>query len=198
MKLTEIEADVRKVLREAVGEFDRRIASVGEGQWHGATPCTAWDVRALVNHVVVELAWIPPLLEGKTIAEVGDHLDGDLLGDDPPAAWRRRSDAALRAVAEEGAQARTVHLSSGDATADEYLSEVASDIVVHTWDLARAVGADERIDPRLVEFAYRTLEPLMQSWRAAGLVAAPVDVPTDSDRQTQLLALAGRRREERQ
>ena len=78
------------------------------------TPCTEWDVRALVQHLVSENAWIPPLLAGKTIAEVGDRLDGDLLGGDPKAAWRRSVEQALAAIGEEGALDRTVHISRGD------------------------------------------------------------------------------------
>lgn len=188
-----MDIDVRKSLKEAIAEFDRRLQAIGRESWHDPTPCAAWDVRALVNHVAVEVAWIAPLLEGQTIADIGHRLDGDILGGDPRETWRRVSRAALTAVAEDGVLARTVHLSSGDSAAESYLSEVGSDIIVHTWDLAHAVGADERIDPRLVEFAYRTLEPLMQSWRAAGLVATPVDAPTDADGQTRLLALVGRR-----
>ncbi len=51
------------------------------------TPCAAWNVRDLVNHVVAQARRVAPLLAGVTLNEVGEQLDGDLLGDDPVRAW---------------------------------------------------------------------------------------------------------------
>ena len=88
------------VLHErTVAEFVARVAAVPAEAWGNATPCTEWDARELVNHVVGEDRWTAPLLEGATIAEVGDRFDGDLLGDDPATAAR---DAAAEAVAARG------------------------------------------------------------------------------------------------
>ena len=79
-----------------------------------STPCEQWDVRTLVNHLVNETSWVPPLMHGSTIAEVGERFDGDLLGSDPVRSWSDASAAASAAVAEDGALERTVHLSYGD------------------------------------------------------------------------------------
>ncbi|MFN2588085.1 MAG: TIGR03086 family metal-binding protein [Actinomycetota bacterium] len=193
MKVFKNELEVVQSFESALERFGERLAAAGDDSWGAPTPCSEWDVRALVNHVVSELAWIPPLLDGKHIADVGDRLDGDLLGDDPPAAWRQVARDALVAASTEGAPERTVHLSAGDASADRYLAEVTADVVVHTWDLARSIGADERLDPTLVEFAEATLRPLIDSWRAAGLLGYEIELPEIADRQTALLALLGRR-----
>jgi hypothetical protein len=72
------------------------------------------NVRALVNHVLAEARWTPPLLAGRMIAEVGDALDGDLLGDDPLAAWDTGRDKAVAAAHAPGINSRIVHLSFGD------------------------------------------------------------------------------------
>jgi uncharacterized protein (TIGR03086 family) len=176
----------------ALDEFGRRVRAVPDDVWHDPTPCADWDVRALVNHVVGELRWIPPLLAGRTVADVGSALDGDLLGDDAIASWQAASDearAAARAV--EGADP-TVHLSSGDATASTYLAEVTADVVVHTWDLARGAHGDDRLDPALVAFAEDTLGPQVESWRAAGAFGPAADVPPEADAQQRLLAATGR------
>ncbi len=177
----------------AVDEFARRVAAIAPSQWTAPTPDTEWDVRALVNHLVVEDLWAPPLLEGRTLAEVGDRFDGDQLGDDPLATWERASAGAVAAVGQEGALDRIVHVSFGDIPGSEYVSQLTCDHVIHAWDLARAIGADERLDPDLVGFAYDYLLPQVDGWQSAGVFGPSVAVPAGADRQSQLIALSGRR-----
>jgi len=81
----------------AMAEFDRRVRAVRPEQWHNPTPCTEWDVRALVNHLVAEQLWAPLLLDGATVEDVGDRFDGDQLGADPVAAWASAAAAAVTA-----------------------------------------------------------------------------------------------------
>ena len=185
-------ADLVALFGKAVGEFGRRIEAVRDDQWTAPTPDTEWDVRALVNHIVVEGLWAPPLLEGMTIADVGDRFDGDQLGDDPLAAWQRASAGAVEAVGQDGVLDRIVHVSFGDIPGREYVSQLTCDHLIHGWDLARAVGADERLDPEVVDFAYDFLLPQVDGWESAGVFGPRVDVPPDADRQSQLLALTGR------
>ena len=191
-ELVQAEATASERFQQAVDGFHRRVQSVADNQWDSQTPCTEWDVRALVNHVVGELRWIPPLLAGRTIAEVGDDLTGDLLGKQPKAAWDDASSSAIAASLQPGAMERTVHLSSGDGRADTYLSEVAADVTIHTWDLARAIGADERLDTGLVQFAQSTLQSHLEEWRAAGALGPAVDLPRGADPQEAFLAMVGR------
>src|SRR5690606_38196050 len=128
-------------------------------------------------HVVGELLWMPPLLEGATIAEVGDRFDGDVLGADPLRTARGAAAAARAAAEAAGAQERTVHLSFGDFPGAEYLGQVTSDVTIHTWDLARAVGADDRLGEPLVDFTAAFLGPQVDAWRAAGAFGPAVDLP---------------------
>jgi uncharacterized protein (TIGR03086 family) len=180
------------VLPDAVEGFASRLRSVPGDGWHSSTPCDAWDVHALVNHVVNELRWAPPLLAGRTIADVGDSLDGDLLGDDPVAAWDAAAEEAVAAARALGTADPAVHLSYGDSPASAYLAELTSDVILHTWDLARAAGVDDRLDPGLVAFADGVLRPSVDAWRAAGAFGPEVDVPPDADPQDRLLAATGR------
>jgi uncharacterized protein (TIGR03086 family) len=184
--------DTTEAFERAAKQFQTRLETTGESQWTLPTPCSEWNVHALVNHVASELRWIPPLVEGKTIAEVGDSLSGDLLGDDPKAAWASAAREAQAAASEPGALQRTVHLSYGDREADGYIREVASDLVIHAWDLARAVGADTRLDPELVDLTAQSLSGGLEGARAAGFFAAAVEVGPDADAQDRLIALTGR------
>lgn len=180
------------LMASAIDGFEQRLGAVGAPDWSAATPCDDWDVRTLVNHVVNELLWMPPLLEGKTIAEVGDRFDGDVLGSDPLASFKSAAAAARAATFEPGAQERTVHLSFGDFPGSEYVGQVVSDVIIHSWDLARAIGADDRLDPALLTFVDEFLTPQVEAWRGAGAFGPAVEVGADASAQDRFLAKTGR------
>ncbi|MEU9038815.1 TIGR03086 family metal-binding protein [Streptomyces sp. NPDC048352] len=174
--------------------FGERVRAVGPAQWDEPTPCTEWTVRDLVNHVTGEQLWVPPLLtEGRTVAEVGDELSGDLLGEDPADAWDRAAAAGHAAFAAPGALERTVALSYGPTRGSAYCSELTADCVVHAWDLSRGIGAEDRLPDDLVEFSLKEVMPYADSLAASGMYAEPLEVPAGADAQTRLLALLGRK-----
>ncbi|MEV4557768.1 TIGR03086 family metal-binding protein [Kitasatospora sp. NPDC049285] len=177
---------------QALDRFGALVRAVPADGWQGATPCTDWTVRELVNHLTAEQLWVPPMLSGATVAELGDRFDGDVLGDDPVAAWTAAADAARTAFEEPGALARTVHLSYGDRRAAGYAREMVVDAVLHGWDLAQGIGADARMDPAAADFALAEVTPHAGALAASGLFADPVPVPADADAQTRLLGLVGR------
>ncbi|MFB7848547.1 TIGR03086 family metal-binding protein [Streptomyces sp. NPDC056053] len=179
---------------EALRLFTDRVHAVRDDQWSASTPCTEWTVRDLVTHLTAEQLWVPSLVtEGRTVAQVGDAFDGDVLGDDPVAAWDRAAAGAREAFGAPGALDRTVNLSYGDTPADAYCAQMVTDAVVHAWDLSRAIGADERLPAPLVGFARREVGPYAKDLSGSGLFAPPVGTPADADPQTELLALLGRR-----
>jgi uncharacterized protein (TIGR03086 family) len=173
-------------------EFDRRVRAVRGDQWGNPTPCTDWDVRALVNHVVTEQLWAPLLLGGATIDDVGDRFDGDQIGADPVAVWSNASAAAREAFEAPGALRRSVELSYGRRPVDGYVQEMTMDLTVHAWDLARAITADEQLDDVLVRAVLAFIEPQVEQLAGTGLFAPPVAVDDGSSAQTRLLALLGR------
>ena len=185
--------DVPAMFGRAVAEFDARVRQIGDHQWQAQTPDGDWTVRDLVNHVVGEDLWAPPLLAGSTIAEVGDRFDGDVLGAEPRAAWAAASAEAVRAVEEDGAMDRIVHLSFGDFPGGEYTLQLFADHLIHAWDLARAIGADEHLDEELVASCASWFGPVEDAYRSAGAIAARPRVADDADAQTVLLACFGRR-----
>ena len=172
--------------------FGSRLAAAEASQWGDPTPCADWDVRALVNHLVYEASWVAPLFEGMTVAEVGDRYDGDLVGDDPKAAWQAAAAAAVGSLDGPDVDTRPVHLSYGDTTGADYLTQIVADHVVHTWDLARGLHGDEALDPELVSFAWDYLSAHAEEWRAGGALGPAVEVPADADLQSRLIALTGR------
>jgi uncharacterized protein (TIGR03086 family) len=182
--------NVRDLHRMALDTFSLRVDQLPAGSWDWATPCSDWDVRTLLNHVVGENRWIPPLLGGSTAAEVGDALDGDLLGDDPVAAWHSSTAPALDAV-ERTELDRTVHLSFGDVPAEEYLWQLTTDALIHAWDLARATGQDEALPAWVVEACARWFDGAEEAYRSAGVIGPRVDID-EADPSAALLGRFGR------
>ena len=183
---------VPELHRRGIESFGRRVRAVRDEQWHEPTPCEGWDVRQLVNHLAGEALWTPPLVDGQTIADVGDRFDGDVLGDDPKATWERAATAAAAAIEEDGAMERTVHLSFGDFPGEFYARQLFADYLVHSWDLARAAGGDETLDADLVAACAEWFVSQEDAYRQAGVIGPPVSPAEGADTQTRLLAMFGR------
>ncbi|MGQ5259956.1 TIGR03086 family metal-binding protein [Micromonospora sp. ZYX-F-536] len=184
--------DLLEAYRRSLAEFIDRVDQVGPGQWSDPTPCPGWDVRTLVNHVVGEDRWSVPLLAGRTIDEVGSRFDGDLLGTDPAVAAREAAAQAEIAAVHPGAVDRTVHLSAGDTPAEEYLSQLLAEHLVHGWDLAVAIGAEPRMDPEAVRVCARWFAGRVDDYRRGDLVRPEVPLPAGADEQDHLLSAFGR------
>ncbi|MFN2595510.1 MAG: TIGR03086 family metal-binding protein [Actinomycetota bacterium] len=185
--------DALKLFEKGLNQFGELVSAIKEDQWGDSTPCSDWDVRALTNHVLGEVLWMPPMLEGKTIEEVGDRFEGDQIGTDASATWAEAQRVAAEAVNQPGAMEKTVHLSFGDFPGRMYLGQVLIDLTIHAWDLARGIDADDQLDPELVEFVTAEFTPQVDAWRAGGALQDEVTVPDDADQQTKLLAMAGRK-----
>ena len=176
------------------------IDQVAAHQW--ALPIPGWfqtgggqndaTLRTIVNYHAYDDAWVPDVLAGKTAAEVGTRWDGDLLGTDPKAAFRRIADAAQAAARDLDDPDRPVHLSYGDFPAREYLRHIISFRGFRAYDLAKLIGADTVLPPGLVQGLYDLIVPDIEQWRAMGVFRAAVDPPPGAGAQTRLLCLSGR------
>jgi uncharacterized protein (TIGR03086 family) len=184
--------DTLTALQRAQDGFSQVLEAVGD-QWASATACSDWDVRALVNHVVGEFLWAQPLVEGKTIDEVGDAFDGDVLGDDPLAVWRTATAGSRAAFGAPGALEGTVHLSFGDFSGNDYCWQLIADVFVHTWDLARGIGAGDSLPEDLSTDVYAFIDPMLTSFGPNDFFAEPIAVGAAASAQDRLLARTGRK-----
>ena len=160
--------------------------------WDNPTPCTGWNVRELINHVVGEDRWTAPLVLGLTIADVGDALDGDLLGDDPKEAARTAASEAVETVARKLPEGGSVHLSYGEENIGEYVRQLVADHLVHGWDLAAATGQDRTLDQDVVAETAAWYRDREDMYRSAGIVAARPQSATSRTAQAELLIAFGR------
>ncbi len=177
----------------ALDVFDAAVRAAGPGDWARGTPCTDWSVRDLVNHLAVEQLWVPHLLAGATLDEVGTRYDGDVLGDDPLSVWEKASAAAREAWLSPGALRRTVHVSFGLVPAEEYGWQMTLDLAVHGWDLATALGRPNPVPEFLAGRLLDVLRPMIDDWQGLGLFAPPVAVGRNAAAPDRLVALLGRR-----
>ncbi|MGD8193988.1 TIGR03086 family metal-binding protein [Herbiconiux sp. P18] len=176
-----------RLQQRAHHEFGQRLAAVQD--WEGATPDTEWTVRDLVQHVIEEQQWVPWLLSGLSTRQARSRLEaleGDLTHE-----WHRYSLAATTAW--RGAEPTAeVNLASDTVAVTEYLKEQVADVTIHTWDLARAVGASEELDDELVQMVWTVFAPQRDALETSGLFASPVPITDDAPLLLRLLALTGR------
>jgi uncharacterized protein (TIGR03086 family) len=154
-------------------EFERRLLAVRPEQWAWATPCTGWDVRQLVNHMTGGNLNYVGLLGGATGADFLRRRDIDALGTDPVRAYTRSVHECAAAFAQTGALQRLLDYPLGPLTGQQALAVRTTDTTIHTWDLARAIGADEALDASLVTWIDDHLDEIY-----AGLAETPISADT--------------------
>jgi hypothetical protein len=181
--------------------LDRVIAQVRDDQWDMVMPASFQTrvadhpptLREIVNYHAYDDAWVPDVLAGRTMAEVGvDKHKGDLLGDDPKAAFRAIVDLAVAAAESLDDLDRTAHLSFGDFTVREFLWQANSFRGLRAHDIGAAIGVDAALPPELVQGLWDELSPVAEEWRAIGVFQAAVPVDPDAPLLNRVLGLTGR------
>ncbi len=183
--------DIAELHRRTVESWRSRLEAVAVDDWSRPTPCSEWDVRALVNHVTGEELWTVPLVERSTMEEVGHRFDGDVLGEDPVTVGLDAAATAVSAVDAQLPLGGVVHLSFGETPIEEYVRQLSADHLIHSWDLAAATQQDTALDPELVGEVAAWYADREEMYRAAGVVG-PASLAAGDDAQSQLLAAFGR------
>jgi uncharacterized protein (TIGR03086 family) len=175
----------------AIDQATAVVVQVEPGQLELPTPDSEWNVRDLLQHILYELAWTSDIVDGKTVAEVGDRYDGDLLGADAAESWRPY-EALAQAAVEACDETATAHLSYGDTPLGEYLWEAGNDQLVHAWDLGQAIGVSVVFDEAVAEALYERAMDRKSDYKGSGLFGPPISVADSVNTQTKLLAALGR------
>ena len=180
------------LLEKAAKTTEHVLSGVRPEQFDEATPCSEYDVRALLNHVVGGSYMFSTIVNGGTLPE-GDPPD--LTGGDFVGMFRQATDSALAAWRSDGAFDRTYPFPFGEIPAAMAFRIHFTETLVHGWDLARATGQDYEPDPDVVEAAYRgshgNIGPEMRTG-GANYFGDEVSVPHDASALDKLLAYMGR------
>ncbi|QGG96116.1 TIGR03086 family metal-binding protein [Actinomarinicola tropica] len=174
--------------------FTATVEAVPDGAWERPAPCEGWTGRDVVRHLV---DWLPGpgFLLGTFDVETGPIPS---VEDDPAAAWAVVRDAVQRALDDPEVAARVADCGPPGRMSLEAAVDMTCtpDVLVHTWDLARATGLDERLDPDEVRRQVAAVEALPpevdEAMRRSGHYGPRVEVDDDADAQTRLLAFMGR------
>jgi uncharacterized protein (TIGR03086 family) len=190
-------SEISERYRRRADEFERKVAAVSADRWSNQSPCADWDARGVVRHIIdMHAVMLRPL--DRTLSPAPS------VDDDPLGAFRAAR-ADIEAVLDDpklaGAEANTP---MGQRTVEQHIDQVVGqDMVLHGWDLARATGQDDTIDPQEVDSYWAIVNALpdelkekMRTPDAFGpgvVVFGPeVKVPEDAPLQDRLLGAIGR------
>jgi len=177
---------VQDAYRQVSKGFDATVRAVAPDQWDAQSPCELWTARDVVAHIVTGHRGVIAAVRGGQSAPVGP-------GEDPKEAWAHACRAIDEITGEPQALAEEIDGPAGKMPAGQIISRfVTMDLLVHTWDLARAVGASERLDEDSVRRAYETLKPMDTMIRQPGVFGPKLQPPPGADLQTQFLCFLGR------
>lgn len=165
------------IWRETAAAWNAVHSQVADDDWSKSTTCGEWDVRALVDHA---LGWQ---------AMGAGMIGADVAADAPWADVEPKLSAALDdPSALEGTVA-----AMGDMPKQQVAGFLIGDLLVHTWDLARAIGADEQLPAGAVQATMMGLQRVPEEMlRGPNMFGAPVHVPEGASPQDQLLGFCGR------
>ncbi len=179
--------DVRDSYRQVSNGFDAALRVVTPDQWEAQSPCEQWKARDVVAHVVAGHRGVIAGVRGGESKPLG-------ADEDPSRAWADASRAIVEITADPEALAKEVDGPVGKMPAGQIIGRfVTMDLLVHTWDLARAVGADERLDEDSVRSAYEALKPMDAMIRQPNVFGPKLQPPPGADLQTEFLYFLGRR-----
>ena len=172
--------------RQVAGLFTDRVR--GARSWDAPSPVAGWTARDVVGHLI---EWFPAFLSSGAGIElpIGPSVD-----DDPVAAWQVYCDGVQAVLDDpETAHRELTNPHVGTMPLATAIDQIYTpDVFMHTWDLSRATGQDDRLDPDFCAQLLAGMEQMEEVLRSSGQFGTRVEVPGDADAQTRLLGFIGR------
>ncbi len=173
--------------RRVAGTFGDVVDRVPDDAWDLQAPCDGWVARDVVVHLVT---WVPFVL-GRSGIEIPD---GDGAAEDPAGAWWAFAGAVQSAVDDPDVATRRFDAGPpGEMSVEQAVDMlVVTDVLVHTWDLATAVGLEADLDEELAAGMLAGMEPIDEVLRSSGHYGPAVPIDPDAPVVDRLVAFTGR------
>lgn len=170
--------------RAIAATFSDRVAGVRD--WEAPAPVDGWTARDVVDHLVT---WLPGFLSGGGV----ELPAGPPVSDDPVAAWQHHAAAVQALLESPRAGEEFTHPHAGTQVLGAVIDNFyTADVFMHTWDLARATGQDDTLDPERCDTMLAAMTPIEDLLRDSGQYGPAVSVPADAPAQDRLLGFIGR------
>jgi uncharacterized protein (TIGR03086 family) len=177
-----VDRDVIARHLRACDGFTAVVEGVGD-HWSWPSPCPEWDARGVVEHVI----GFHDVLLLRPLGAKPDRPKGD-----PTTRWAVTV-PAIASVLHSAGDGLVLSVPGGaDIDLVRLLPMLTTDVLTHTWDLAKAAGTPVSLDPELCMDAYQAVRHNVESLESTGMFGSPVPVPDDADVTTTLVALLGR------
>lgn len=172
-------SDIVERYERISGQFTDRVQAVPPEGWDRPSPCEGWTARDVVGHLT---GWIPGFFGAHGV----EFPPVPSVQDDPVAAWETVQATLARALADPALAAKAVSTPfSTQSLAETVDMIVTGDVFTHTWDLARATGQDETLDPDQLHLMFAAMGAMPEeALRADGMFGPALEVAEDADEQT--------------
>jgi uncharacterized protein (TIGR03086 family) len=179
-------SEIAERYERITSQFTERVRAVPADAWDNPSPCEGWTARDVVGHLT---EWIPGFFGSQGV----EFPAVPSVQDDPVGAWETVQRTVGDALRDPTMAAKRVETPfSAQSLAETVDMIVTGDVFTHTWDLARATGQDERLDPQTCADLLAGMVPIEELMRSSGQYGPRVAVPADADVQVRLLAFIGR------
>lgn len=184
-----------EVYEAAVQAISSTVAGIESGQLSSSTPCTKWDVQALLNHNIRVAGFLRDVLNGISVEDPMDMMNvvgASLPAEGAEAALRAATSGAIAAAKQPGAMDKVFETPFGAMPGGHFIMLPFSDLVIHKWDLAKATNQDTSIDSGLAEVCFGVMSQGAEQGREMGLFGPEVQVSMTAGIQEKLLSMSGR------
>lgn len=166
--------------------FGEVLSQVADEQWTNDTPCVEWNVTELTSHVIATHQRVYAMVDARDVP--------GLRAEAPTSErWTSVTSAMIDALNDASVAEQLVRARTGEQSFSSVIEGLLMfDTLCHTWDLARAVGADETLDPDAVRVAHERLAPVSDAIRGPGGFAAAIEPNSRADAQCRFLNFVGR------
>ncbi len=184
--------NLRNYVTAIIG-LEHAIRNVDPSKWENASPCEGWTVRDVAGHAMAVVNNVPTALGQSTAMDPFIASPGQHAGDNPYETWRGIRTKLFVALDAPGSLQTEMKNGGVTMTIDTALRPLFCDALIHSWDIARGAGGDERMDPDLVGIA----QAIYDARDAAGTLRVngryqPAGTTSSTDPQSRLLAFVGR------